>query len=269
MDDVGGAPPPPPPPPSAGGGGPIPVRQLGDILTSAFELYKANASKLIGIVAVVAIPAALLGSFFRNVVFDPTDVVDRNWFVSSFVGLVGTALAILVAAVLQAAVTRAAAQATIGDPVDVTSSYRWGFSRLGAVLVVAVLLFLVILGGLILFVIPGLIFAVMLSVSIPALVIEGKRGTEALGRSWQLVKGHFWHVVGVVIVSAIITGLVNALLSAIGGDNFFLAWIFDSIGFIITTPFTALVYVLLYIDLRARAEALTGDGLRMQISRTS
>jgi hypothetical protein len=212
------------------------------------------------------VPVTLLGSFFRNVVFDPSDV---GWLVGSFVGLLGTALAILVSAVLQAAVTRAAAQATIGETVDVESSYRWGFKRLGEVVVVAILVSLVILGGLILLVIPGLIFAVMLSVAIPALVIEGKKGTEALSRSWQLVKGHFWHVVGVVIVAAIITGIVNAVFSAIGGDNFFLAWIFDSIGFIITTPFAALVSVLLYIDLRARAEALTGDGLRAQISMTS
>ena len=49
--DNGGAAPPPPPPPSAGGGGAIPQRGLGDILTTAFELYRANAAKLITIVA--------------------------------------------------------------------------------------------------------------------------------------------------------------------------------------------------------------------------
>ena len=54
--DNGGAAPPPPPPPSAGGGGAIPQRGLGDILTTAFELYRANAAQLIKIVAIVVVP---------------------------------------------------------------------------------------------------------------------------------------------------------------------------------------------------------------------
>ncbi|TMM22673.1 MAG: hypothetical protein E6F95_07300 [Actinobacteria bacterium] len=57
MDDSGGfGAPPPPPPPGAGGGGSIPQRGLGDILSVAFEVYKANAVKLIQIVAIVVIP---------------------------------------------------------------------------------------------------------------------------------------------------------------------------------------------------------------------
>ncbi len=68
MDDSGnfGAPP-PPPPPSAGGGGQIPQRGLGDILSNAFELYKANAVKLIQIVAIVVIPLTFILALLTQV----------------------------------------------------------------------------------------------------------------------------------------------------------------------------------------------------------
>ena len=43
-------------------------------------------------------------------------------------------------------------------------------------------------------------------------------------------------------------------------------WILSAIGRIITVPFTALVAVLLYLDLRAKSESLTGDTVRAEIA---
>ena len=167
---------------------------------------------------------------------------------------------------LQAAILRAAAQATIGDPVDPQESYRFGFKRLGSVILVSVLVGLAVIGGLILLVIPGLIFLFFLSVSVPVLIVENRRGTDAMSRSWNLVKGHFWHVVGVIVVAGLITGVISSIIGAIGGNVWVVRWIFSAIGSIITAPFTALVSVLLYLDLRSRSEALTADALRAELA---
>jgi hypothetical protein len=281
MSDTGFTPPPPPPPPpppSGGGGGTLPPRGLGDILSTAFEVYKANATKLIVIVAIVVVPLALLTSLFSNVVFDvDTTTVDiggqpvttietQGAFTALIAAAIGAVIAFVMSFVLQAAVMRAAAQAVIGDPVDAEASYRYGFKRLGSVILVSLLVGLILLGGFILLIIPGIIFAVFLAVTIPALVVENKRGTDALGRSWNLVKGAFWHVLGTIVVAGIIAGLVSGIISAIGGDNFVVSWIFTSIGQIITVPFSALVSVILYLDLRARQESLTAERLRSEIA---
>ena len=45
-------------------------------------------------------------------------------------------------------------------------------------------------------------------------------------------------------------------------------WIFQAIAQIITAPFTALVTVLLYLDLRARRRSLSADGLRAELNRS-
>lgn len=278
-DSMGGAPPPPPPPPSAGGGGALPARTLGDILSTAFEVYKANAAKLITIVAIVVIPLAFLGSLVQNVFFKietekvtiggqtiETITSTRGLFATLAATMVVAALAFVMSFVLQAAMVRAGAQAVVGDPVDPEASYRYGFKRLGSVILIALLLGLIIFAGFLLFVIPGFIFMVFLSLSIPALVIENRRGTDALGRSWNLVSGSFWHVLGTLFVTAIITGVIGGVIGAIGGSNFVLSWIFNAIGQIITTPFTALVGVVLYLDVRARKESLTAETLRSEIA---
>jgi hypothetical protein len=269
-------PPPPPPPPSGGGGGALPPRGLGDILSTAFEVYKANAAKLIVIVAIVVVPLALLSALFTDVIFDPTaEIVNVNgvptlenvgFFTALIAGAIGAVIAFVMGFVLQAAVTRAAAQAVIGDPVDAEASYRYGFKRLGSVILVSLLVGLILLGGFILLIIPGIIFLVFLAVTIPALVVENKRGTDALGRSWNLVKGAFWHVLGTIVVAGIIVSVVSAIIGAIGGDNFVVSWIFTSIAQIITVPFSALVSVVLYLDLRARQESLTAETLRGEIA---
>ena len=69
-----------------------------------------------------------------------------------------------------------------------------------------------------------------------------------------------------IVVAGIIAGdRRTAILTAIGGSNFFLSWIFSAIAQIITAPFVALVSVILYIDLRSRHEGLTADQLGTQL----
>jgi hypothetical protein len=281
MSDIPGGPTPPPPPPPmmSGPQGGIPPKTLGEILSAAFNIYKANASQLILIVAVVVVPLSLVSALFSGVVFAPDkvrvtnaggvvvfDYAGRGLGVALLAGAIGALIAVLISAVLQAAILRAAAQATIGDPVDVEASYRYGLKRLWSVILVSILVGLVVAVGFILLVIPGIIFLVFLSVSIPVLIVEGRRGTEAMGRSWNLVKGNFWHAFGVIVVAALIVGIISGIIGAIGGDNWAVRWIFTAIAQILTVPFASLVSVLLYLDLRARGESLSADTLRQELA---
>jgi hypothetical protein len=255
-------------------------RTLGEILSAAFDIYKTNAAKLLLVVAVVVVPLSLLGALLSNalagsndktvVVLGQTQTISDRSFAAIVLGsIIGALVAVIISAVLQAAMMRAAALATIGDPVDVSDSYRWGFKRFGSVLLVAILVGITVAIGFVLLIIPGIIFLTLFSVSIPAVVIENRRGTDAMKRSWNLAKEHFWHVLGVVIVAAIISGIVSSILGSLGGSSWFGSWIFSAIAQIITAPFSALVSVLLYLDLRARKEALTADSLRTELAQNA
>ncbi len=282
--DDGGMAPPPPPPPSAGGGGAIPQRGLGDILTAAFELYRANAAKLIQIVAIVVVPLTFVSALLTKVAFKQScteaglqtaqtvqDVVDRctgGYFRGALLAAIGFFIAVAIQQLWAGAVTRGGAAATLGREVDVRASYQYAFSRLGGLIGLALLVGLVVGVGFILLIIPGIIFLVFLSVSVSAFIIERVGVTEAMSRSWKLVSGQWWHTFIVIVVAAIIAGVVNGIITAIGGSTFIGAWIFSSIAQIITGPFVALVNVLLYIDLRARHEGLTAARLGSELDAT-
>jgi hypothetical protein len=272
-------PPPPPPPPLGGPGGGTSFRPrgIGEILSAAFELYKQHWQSFIQIVAIVVIPLTILQYFLQDqlqttssVTVDQTtgavEVNNGSLGRSLLLTLVVSLIGVLVTQLLTGAISRAAAGSLVGESLTPGDAFGYAFSRLGSILLVSILVGLIVAGGLILLIIPGIIFAVKLAVSIPALVVENRRGTDAIGRSWNLTTGHFWHVLGTYIVAAIIAAIVSGILGAIGGSNWFIRAILASIAAIITTPFTALVLILIYIDLRVRKEGLSDETLRRELA---
>jgi hypothetical protein len=258
----------------------MPQRGLGDILSTAFEIYRANASKLIQLVAIVVVPLALIQAFLVTVAFKPcetreiTTLEDLNDLVNDCSGafgrslLIGALVALIAVAVQQlllGALTRGGAGALLGRPVDVNASYKYAFSRLGGLIGLALLIAVVVGIGFLLFIIPGIIFAVFLAMAVPSFIIERKGVTESMSRSWELVRGSWWHTLLVIFVASFLAGIVNGILTALGGSNFFLYWIFSTIGLLITAPFVALVAVVLYVDLRSRHEGLTAEQLGQQL----
>jgi Membrane domain of glycerophosphoryl diester phosphodiesterase len=268
-------PPPPPPPDGLGGSGLFRPRGLGEILSAAFDLYKDHWQALIQIVAVVVIPLTLLQYFLTDQLTSTTTVHGVNGTVtvstssagkSIVVGLLLAVIPLLVTQVLTGAITRASAGSLIGETPTPGDAFSYGFARLGSILLVSILVALIVGVGFILLIIPGIIFAVKLIVAIPALVVENRRGTDAISRSWSLTTGHFWHVLGTWLVAAIIAALVSGIFTAFGGTNWFVRGVLASIGAVITMPFTALVTMLLYMDLRVRKEAFNEETLRRDLA---
>jgi hypothetical protein len=244
---------------------------VGEILSTALQLYRRHWRTLLTIAAVVVVPITLIQYLLGDLVRTQGEttrngVVDTATWSVGIAGLVAALAGILTYLVLTGAITRAVAAEVAGQDPSVEQSYRFGFHRLGSVLLVSVLVGLAIVGGLILFIIPGIYIGIRLCVSIEALVVEGRRGTEAMGRSWGLVGGHWWHAFGTLIVAGLLTGLVNALITApFNQTGWFLQAVVAAVATVITLPYGTLVGVLLYLDLRARKEQLTLEGLRADL----
>jgi hypothetical protein len=255
------------------GGGVLPRPMgVGEILSAAFRLYQRHWRTLLAIAAVVVVPITLLQYLVGNQVRSQSQVTGSGVVVSTpswavgISGLVAVLAGVLMYLVLTGAITRAVAAEVAGEDPGLEQSYRFGFHRLGSVLVVSVLVGLAILGGLILLVIPGIYIGVRLCVSVEALVVEGRRGTQAMSRSWGLVGGHWWHAFGTLVVAGLLTGLVNTLItSPFGATSWVAQAVVAAVATTITLPYGALVGVLLYLDLRARKETLTLETLRADL----
>jgi hypothetical protein len=247
-------------------------RGIGELLRAALQLYRRHWRTLMAIAAVVVVPLTLLqygiGHWFRTngqQLQDPAEASTSFWAVAS-ASLLAALIGLLLYQVLTGAITRNIAAEVTGQDLGLEQSYRFGFARLGPILVVSILVGLATLLGLIVFIIPGIYIGVRLAASTQALVIEGRRGTQAMRRSWDLVGGHWWHAAFTVLLAGLLTEVVNAIITApFGAGAWFIQGIAAAIATTVTLPYGALVGVLLYLDLRARKERLDLGALKADL----
>ena len=169
----------------------VPPRGIGQILSTAFRLYRRYWHTLVPIAALVVVPLTLLehtiGDWVRRHGQQLQDqVVSTSFWAQATAWLLAALVGLLLYQVLTGAITRAIAAEVAGQDPGIEQSYRFGFARLGPILVVSILVGLATLIGLIVFIIPGIYIGVRLAVSTQALVVEGRQGTQAMRRSWDL-----------------------------------------------------------------------------------
>lgn len=94
--------------------------------------------------------------------------------------------------------------------------FAWARSRFWSYLWIHILMSLVVAGGLMLFIIPGIIIMVWFATSAVVLAREDLRGRQALLRSKQLVRGHWWGVFGLLLPMFAFFFLLDVLFSLLG-----------------------------------------------------
>lgn len=106
--------------------------------------------------------------------------------------------------------------------------------------------------GFLLLVVPGLYLVTIWAVAAPVIVVERRGVFDALGRSRQLVRGNGWPVLGVLVVTLLITAVVGislALLAEEIAEGEIVATVFAALGNTVTAPISALVASVLYFRL--------------------
>lgn len=251
------------------GRGPVPFQEmrLGQLLDAAIKLYRARWGMFIGITSAIMVPylaiqALAQAAYFPE--FDPfAEPTGESFAGPIIVGLLSLGLYVFITPFLTGAIARATSEIYLGRAPSVGDILSFTLSIFGSLLLVSLLVFLVVFGGFLLLIVPGIIFAIRFYLSTNVLVIEGLKGRDALKRSWRVTKGYASRVFGILFVSgilaAIVGGIIELPLSAIalatgGGTGIFLSFIGTAIGTVVTTPFTVIVTVLLYYDLRIRKE---------------
>ncbi len=82
-------------------------------------------------------------------------------------------------------------------------------ANVGAIIVSTILMFVIVFAGIICLVIPGIVFAVALSCTIPAIVVHNVGAVEGLKASWKFCwQGqNFWRLFALITIISIITSI--------------------------------------------------------------
>lgn len=243
----------------------------------AVKLYGAHWRRLVGIVALVAAPIALLELLVRLAVVPSGAYVRDGTLYTSTGNAAGTGggitalfvvqiLGVLATLVATGAMFRAIAQAYLGHEVDPAASLRLGLSRLGPLVLLSILTGIGLVIAFLLLVLPGIWLGVAWSVAVPVLMVEGVGGPAALQRSFDLVRGRWWATFGALVLLVLLVVFAGGIVGfAIGlltkGSGSVFVWLLVSVGTgllvtLFVTPFQAAVLAVIYFDLRVRKEGL-------------
>ena len=214
------------------------------VIGEAWNLYKAHWRHLLSISFIVYLAVAIIGVLL---------VALLTWL--------GAILAVLVSLIalfwLQATLVKAVDDIRDGRAdLSVSDTFEAARAHLAAVLVAGLIAGIGIAIGFVLLIIPGLVLLTFWCVIVPTIVIEGKSAGESFGRSFDLTRGHFWRVLGVIVLAVLIYfgfEIVLALILSPLADwlkNFFSTIVSGTL----TAPFFALVLTVLYFRLRAAQE---------------
>ncbi len=191
---------------------------LGGVLDQAIAITKNHFGLLFTIMLLVLIPFNLITGFISLSVLpdfsgEPTmetyrelqESQARYWPLFGIFGLIN---AVFVLPLTNAAVIWAVAEVYLGQPVTAIEALQHGLRRLAPLIGTSILMYLAIFGGLILLIIPGILFALWFSLSQHVVVIEGISGPAALSRSKKLVRRHL----GTLLILGFIMMVIFMLL---------------------------------------------------------
>ena len=290
-------------PVAAGGGGDIPTRGVGALIDEAFKVYRANFLTFIALMALPQV-ANVLSSVFFGWDTAPTILIGFVLVVATIV------LSIVATAAIAFGVARHYTRGRADFGESLSHAFQVAILLIAQAIVVTVVAIGLLLAGILLLVfgaiaagddggamaIAFIIFGILLVITglavviwigvhwfaaAYAVVLEGKGPIAGLGRSWNLVRGSWWRVLGITLlvgIIAIFAGFVIALpvgvivglaLWAAGAEG--AVWTLigslpGAVATVLVTPFAYIAGVLLYFDLRVRKEGFDLDALAAETS---
>jgi hypothetical protein len=291
---------------------PLRPLRLGEMLDGTVKMIRANPKVTLGLSAVVgavtSLPVALTQAIsFRELggggLFAPParqdDVSAATMAADSASTFLSVVLTFVATTILTGLLTRVLGRAVFGAGITIDEAWRMTRSRVWALLGLSLLVTLVVfapgavvlllaigvgvaseglaivvgLFGFLAFAVYAAFFGTRLALAPVALVLERRGVTDAMRRSWGLVKGDTMRVFGIILVTQLLIGVVSGvasvpfsmgagLLSTMGSGSVGVAAVVavllaigNTLGSMLTYPFSAGVYGLLYADRRMRAEA--------------
>lgn len=213
-------------------------RSVGQILDLAFRLYARRLLLFLVLAAIVLIPYGVVTALLTHArhLSSSTELI---------LALADLALVNPFVAAMQMQVLIDLGQ---GREPRIAAVLARGLRVLAVVAAADIIAFVCEFGGLLLFVVPGMILAVRLAVVAPAAACGGISWPEAISQSFRLTRGNFWRVVGLLLIQGVLTYLALTIES----QNSIGAAIIGVALSILAQSFCTLLISLLYFDLRAR-----------------
>lgn len=233
------------------------MRRIASTYARVFRTYWKWAPSLLLLAAIIFVPVGLLHAITIHAEIGSLDFSNGLKLfavAAALVALTGTGL--LGEVFYTGAVSISLTHPHGDEPPSLREIART--VKYGRLIAVDLIYGLIVAVGLVLFLAPGILAFVWLGLAAPVVEIERRGVREAFVRSWRLVRGRFWLVLGVLVPIEVVgdglTDLATSLAHSLLGNSLPGEWLADSLSNVLFTPFYAVAAVLLTVDLIAEVD---------------
>jgi hypothetical protein len=183
---------------------------IGGVFEATTEIYKKCFGTVWIVALILLVPAAIIVALLGN---------------DGIGGLLGSLVQIVATAWLLGSIIRVVQDVEEDGQVDWSVGDILGSvtGKLIAIILLQIVVAILVTIGLIIFIIPGVILALMWFVSLPSMVVEDKGVFDSMSRSSELTKHNRMRILGVGLVVlavylliAIVVGLLTAAIPVLG-----------------------------------------------------
>jgi len=212
---------------------------IGALFSQTIALYKKCIKDLIQPLIIMIIPTLLMTLVLLV-------NIPGQMLIYGLLTIANIVISLWIALVIIEAVNKS----FLNQPIKLDEIYSPSFKKIPSYLLIAILTGLIVLGGLILLIVPGIIFSIWYGFALYIFLFDGTKGYAALKKSKELVVGYTWPIFGRYILATIIMYIVGFGISFIlslpfGGMNFTQSTTASSIFSVFTTIIFTLIAPLL------------------------
>jgi hypothetical protein len=248
----------------------------GMILDRSFRLYVQNFSLMIGLTAIVQLPILLFSVGVPLFQQQATTLVGLLGVFASLIAFVISA--VVLTPWVTASATKAVSERFLGNQIAVMPALKFGTRFILRLVLIQLVVTLIVFAGMLLCLIPGIVFALSYSLVVPVTVLESSTsGGVIRQRSWDLVKGSRWKVfavLAIIVVAQLLLSLsgsffIQLFYGSTSGTGQVLSGLISSVAGLLTFPLQPIAVTLLYYDLRIRKEGFDLEMLSQAIGETT
>ena len=192
------------------------LKTPSEIIKDSWELYAKNWRKFLPFLILLLLPSLILSALGAISLYLEV-YIPKSSVISNIIILAVFAASMLFVFWTSIALTRAMANANAGQPFDWKNVFSTSSSLIWPVLVASLLVGLIVLGGSLLLVIPGIIFAIWYNFTFYTVIFENAKGLGALRASKALVSGRwlaiFWRWLAPGIIFSALSFVIFYVLS--------------------------------------------------------
>ena len=192
------------------------TKNLGQLLSDSVTLLTENITKFLLVTLIVYLPLIILTVGFKGLMLHPQSFSLGVGFI-----LIMAVIMIVLFVLYPIVIIKMIQSADRGEDLTPMASYREALSIWGPYLIVVLWAIGKVVLWSLLLIIPGILFGILYSFSNMAVLLDGKRGQEALVYSKQIIKPQFWSYVGysaaVAVIMLILYLAIRFAISAVLG----------------------------------------------------